>query len=150
MRVVLQRVTEASVEVGGTTIGQIGAGMLVLVAFRPSDTLADVSWMAGKLSRLRIFDDAQGVMNRSVVEAQGALLVVSQFTLYARTRKGNRPAYVDSAPGPVAEPLYEAFLVELEKALGHTVAHGQFGADMQVHLINDGPVTIIIDAPGEA
>ena len=108
MRVVLQRVTEASVEVGGTTIGQIGAGMLVLVAFRPSDTLADVSWMAGKLSRLRIFDDAQGVMNRSVVEAQGALLVVSQFTLYARTQKGNRPKTASGWAWPRKPPTSSA------------------------------------------
>lgn len=149
MRVIVQRVTEASVEVGGQPIGQIGCGMLVLVAFQPEDGAAELQWMSSKLSKLRIFDDEQGVMNRSIVEAQGELLVVSQFTLYARTRKGNRPAYVDSAPGPVAEPLYEAFLVELEKTLGHPVARGRFGANMQVHLTNDGPVTIIIDSSGD-
>jgi len=146
VRAVVQRVSEASVLSGGVTFGAIHRGLLVLLAVEAADTPADIEWLTGKLVRLRIFDDESGVMNRSVLETQGDILVVSQFTLYASTRKGNRPSYSRSAGPELAVPLYEAFLKQLALDLGKPVQAGQFGADMAVHLVNNGPVTIIIDS----
>jgi D-tyrosyl-tRNA(Tyr) deacylase len=146
MRAVIQRVSEASVAIGGATTAAIGAGLLVLLAMEEADTLEDIEWLSGKIVRLRVFNDENGVMNRSVQEAEGGLLVVSQFTLFASTRKGNRPSYSRSAPPGIAVPLYEHFLRRLEAHLAKPIQAGRFGADMQVRLINDGPVTIIIDS----
>jgi D-tyrosyl-tRNA(Tyr) deacylase len=146
MRAVIQRVSRASVSIGGTCTAEIGAGLLVLVAVEPSDTPEDIDWLCGKIVRLRIFNDDQGVMNRSVVEAGGDILAVSQFTLFASTRKGNRPSYSRAAPPETANHLYEQFLKQLAEAFGKPVQAGVFGADMQVSLLNDGPVTIIIDS----
>lgn len=146
MRVVVQRVSEAKVTIAGEIKGAIGPGLLVLVAVEPTDTPEDIEWLSGKVVRLRIFDDENGVMNRSVQESGGGLLVVSQFTLFASTRKGNRPSYSRSAPPEVAIPLYEQFLIRLQTDFGRPIATGVFGADMQVTLTNNGPVTIIIDS----
>lgn len=146
MRVVVQRVKKASVSVDGNILSEIGTGLLLLVAFTHDDDEEAIQWMAGKISNLRIFNDEAGVMNRSVMETDGELLAVSQFTLYARTRKGNRPSYVDSAGGDVAEPLFNRFAEILAEKAQRPVGVGQFGADMAVELINDGPVTIIIDS----
>ena len=146
MRAVLQRVSSASVTIAGTTKARIAAGLLVLVAVEDADTLEDIEWLAGKIVRLRVFSDEQGLMNRSLQEAQGELLVVSQFTLFASTKKGNRPSYLRSARPEVAVPLYEKFVVRLAMELGRPVQTGEFGADMQVVLVNDGPVTIPIDS----
>ncbi len=145
MRAVIQRVGEASVSIAGERVGSIGKGVMVLLGVEPADTQEDIDWLVGKIVRLRIFDDERGVMNLDIAQAGGDALVVSQFTLYASTRKGNRPSYVRSAPGEVAEPLYERFVEALSRSLGSPVQTGRFGADMQVSLINDGPVTIIID-----
>ena len=146
MRVVIQRVTDSSVTVNGTTTGAIGIGLLVLLAVETGDTQADIEWLTGKIVRLRIFDDENGVMNRSVHEAGGEILVVSQFTLFASTKKGNRPSYSRSAGPEIAVPLYEAFVARLSQELGRPVQTGTFGAHMRVSLTNDGPVTIIIDS----
>lgn len=146
MRAVIQRVAEASVAVGGAVVGAIGRGLLVLVAVEEQDTAEDGEWLSGKIVRLRIFDDENGVMNRSVQEAQGEILAISQFTLFASTRKGNRPSYSRAARPEVAIPLYEQFLARLRQDLGRPVATGEFGAHMLVSLTNDGPVTIIIDS----
>jgi D-tyrosyl-tRNA(Tyr) deacylase len=143
---VVQRVTSASVTIGGIVTSSIGAGLLVLVAFEEADNPEDNEWLAGKIARLRIFNDEQGVMNRSAQETGGEILVVSQFTLFASTRKGNRPSYTRSAKPEIAVPLYETFVKRLESELGRAVATGQFGADMKVALVNDGPVTIVIDS----
>ena len=147
MRVVIQRVTRASVSVPdqGYEAG-IGAGLLVLAAFIDEDTDEDISWTARKIAGMRIFDDAEGVMNLSVMDVGGDVLAVSQFTLYASTVKGNRPSYIKAAKPDVAIPLYEKFLTELETLLGKKVERGIFGADMKVSLLNDGPVTIITDS----
>ena len=145
MRAVIQRVSEARVTVAGAPKGSIGPGLLVLLAVEEPDTAQDIEWLSGKIVRLRIFDDDQGVMNRSVLDTKGDILVVSQFTLFASTKKGNRPSYIRSAGGPTAIPLYEGFISQLEKDLGKPVQTGEFGAMMQVSLTNDGPVTIIID-----
>lgn len=145
MRAVLQRVTRASVSIGGSVRAAIGPGLLVLLGIEDRDTAADSDWLTGKISRMRIFSDAQGLMNRSVVDAGGEILVVSQFTLFASTRKGNRPSFCGAARPEIAIPLYEDFLRRLALALGRPVAAGEFGADMQVALVNDGPVTILID-----
>jgi len=146
MRVVIQRVTDSSVTVNGTTTGAIGIGLLVLLAVETGDTQADIEWLTGKIVRLRIFDDENGVMNRSVHEAGGEILVVSQFTLFASTKKGNRPSYSRSACPEIAVPFYEAFVTRLSQELGRPVQTGTFGAHMRVSLTNDGPVTIIIDS----
>jgi D-tyrosyl-tRNA(Tyr) deacylase len=146
MRVVVQRVASARVEVGGQVVGTIGSGLLVLTGFTAGDTEDDVVWMSAKLARLRIFADASGVMNRSVVEAQGEILAVSQFTLFASTKKGNRPSWSRAARPELAQPLFERFVEHLEQVLGRRVPTGVFGAEMQLHLINDGPVTISIDS----
>ncbi len=146
MRVVVQRVTEASVTVEGRVTGAIGRGLLVLAGVAPDDTEQDREWLAQKIVGLRIFDDDQGVMNRSVHEIGGEILAVSQFTLYASTRKGNRPSWSGAAPPPVAEPAFAAFVACLASGLGRDVPTGVFGADMQVRLTNDGPVTIWMDS----
>jgi D-aminoacyl-tRNA deacylase len=146
MRAVIQRVSEAHVSIAGAVRDQIGAGLLVLVAAEEGDTPDDLEWLSGKIARLRIFHDEAGLMNRSVLEAGGAVMVVSQFTLLASTRKGNRPSFLRSARPEAAIPLYEQFLARLEAHLGQPVARGEFGADMQVGLMNDGPVTLIIDS----
>lgn len=149
MRVVVQRSREAAVRIAGEVVGRIAQGMVVLAAFVDSDTAQEVEWMAAKLAKLRIFDDEDGVMNRSIVEVGGDVLLVSQFTLYAKVKKGNRPSYILSAKGEVAKPLYDCFREALERELGKGVPSGHFGADMQVSLVNDGPVTIIIDSSGD-
>lgn len=146
MRAVIQRVSEARVCVGGDIKGEIKRGLLVLVAVEDADGAGDVEWLSGKISRLRIFADAQGQMNLSVQEAGGDLLVVSQFTLFGSTKKGNRPSYIRSAAPAVAIPLYESFLKQLALDMGRPVQAGVFGADMQVTLCNDGPVTLIMDS----
>lgn len=146
MRVLIQRVSEASVSIGGEVRSQIGHGMLVLVGVEAADCDEDIEWLCNKLSKLRIFADADGVMNLDVCQTDGQLLVVSQFTLYASTRKGNRPSYIRSAPEPVSRPLYERFVQRLAEVAGRPVETGEFGADMSVSLVNDGPVTIWIDS----
>ncbi|MDE6114873.1 MAG: D-tyrosyl-tRNA(Tyr) deacylase [Muribaculum sp.] len=146
MRLVIQRVTRASVSIAGSVHSSIDAGMMVLVGVETGDTPADVEWLAGKVAALRIFNDEAGVMNRSIIDAGGDLLAVSQFTLTASTRKGNRPSYIRAARPEEAVPLYELFCSMMEERLGKEVKRGVFGADMQVGLINDGPVTIIIDS----
>jgi D-aminoacyl-tRNA deacylase len=146
MRAVIQRVSEAKVTIAGTINGAIQIGLVVLVAVEESDTPEDLEWMSGKLIRLRVFNDENGVMNRSVQEVQGEILLISQFTLFASTKKGNRPSYSRSAKPEIALPLYEQFIVRLGQDLGRPVQTGEFGADMLVSLCNDGPVTIIIDS----
>ncbi len=146
MRVLLQRVTEASVEIEGKIKGSIGKGILVLLGIEEADTEADIAWLVGKISRLRIFDDEHGVMNLDVQQIGGEVLVVSQFTLHASTKKGNRPSYIKAAPEAIARPLYNRFLEVLSETLGQEVPSGEFGADMAVRLCNDGPVTIWIDS----
>jgi D-tyrosyl-tRNA(Tyr) deacylase len=145
MRAVVQRVRSARVLVGDEVVGAIGQGLLVLLGVAPTDTVAQVHWLADKIVGLRIFADADGKMNRGVAEIGGGVLVVSQFTLYGDCRKGRRPSFVGAAAPEIAEPLYEAFLNGV-RALGIPVAAGRFGAMMQVELVNDGPVTLIIDA----
>jgi D-aminoacyl-tRNA deacylase len=142
---VIQRVSEASVTINRLTKRSIGSGMVVLLAIEEPDTAEDIEWLSGKIVRLRIFDDGEAVMNRSIQEANGEVLLISQFTLFASTKKGNRPSYSRAAGPQIAIPLYEAFIRKLTEDLGRPVQTGEFGADMQVHLINDGPVTIIID-----
>jgi D-tyrosyl-tRNA(Tyr) deacylase len=147
MRLVIQRVREASVTVDATITGQIGPGLLVLAGCAPTDDEAALAWLARKLVNLRIFSDENGQMNRSVLDIGGQVLVVSQFTLLADARKGNRPSYVGAAPPAVAEPLYERFVALVTQELSRPVPTGIFGADMQVRLLNDGPVTIVLDSP---
>lgn len=146
MRAVIQRVREASVTIDDQVKSAIRRGLLVLLAVEDADTSEDIEWLSGKVARLRVFDDAEGVMNLSVTEAQGQVLVVSQFTLFASTRKGNRPSYTRSSRPEFAVPMYEQFVNSLQIALGQPVLTGEFGADMKVALLNDGPVTIIIDS----
>ncbi len=146
MRLVIQRVSQASVTVDGDVKSAIKHGLMVLVGVEHGDTLDDVKWLVGKTVALRIFDDENGVMNRSVIDAGGEVLAVSQFTLTASTRKGNRPSYIRAAGHDVAVPLYEAYCQQVSEALGKPTGRGVFGADMKVELINDGPVTIIIDS----
>ncbi len=146
MRAVIQRVLEASVTVDGETISKIGPGLLVLVGVEDADSSEDAAWLAGKIARMRIFSDDDGKMNRSVSEAGGGILAVSQFTLHAATKKGNRPSFLRAADPAVSEPLYRDFCGLLETESGGPVGRGIFGADMQVALVNDGPVTIIIDS----
>ena len=146
MRAIIQRVSEASVTIAGQTPVKIGRGLVVLLAIEDADTMEDVEWLSGKIVRLRVFDDENGAMNRSVQEVNGDILVVSQFTLYASTKKGNRPSYVRSAKPDIALPLYERFTSQLSTDLGKPVQTGQFGASMLVRIANDGPVTILIDS----
>lgn len=145
MRAVIQRVSAASVTIGGETRASIQGGLLVLVGIEEADSTEDIQWLAGKIVRLRVFPDADGVMNRSVQETGGDILVVSQFTLFASTKKGNRPSYIRAAPPEISIPLYETFVRQLVAEFGKPVFTGEFGADMQVALVNDGPVTILID-----
>ncbi len=146
MRLLIQRVREASVTIEGEVRSKIGQGLLVLVGIEEADGDEDIEWLAGKLLRLRIFDDEQGVMNLDVQQVGGELLIVSQFTLFASTRKGNRPSYIRSAGEAISRPLYERFVRRVEELAGRKVGTGEFGADMQVALVNDGPVTIWIDS----
>ncbi len=146
MRAVIQRVSSASVSIEGTVCGEIGVGLVVLLGIAPGDTSDDCDWLARKIATLRIFPDEAGQMNRSVLDLGGGILVVSQFTLFASTRKGTRPSFNDAAPPSLAEPLYQVFLGKMQSAFGDKpVASGRFGAMMQISLVNDGPVTIIID-----
>lgn len=146
MRAVIQRVTQSTVTIAGVTKGRIGRGLLVLVAVEESDTLADVEWLSGKIARLRVFNDSNGVPNLSLQDVDGSVLVVSQFTLFASTRKGNRPSYARAARPECAIPLYEQFLTQLALDTGKAPQTGEFGADMQVQLCNDGPITVLIDS----
>ncbi len=147
MRVLIQRVSGASVEIDGCEHARIGAGLLLFVGIEEADGDEDIEWLTGKIARLRVFDDVEGVMNLDVVQVRGGVLVISQFTLHASTRKGNRPSYIRAARPEIAEPLYEKFAVRLSRELGgREVKTGIFGADMQVGLTNDGPVTILIDS----
>jgi D-tyrosyl-tRNA(Tyr) deacylase len=146
MRAVIQRVSEASVKIEGRSVSQIGCGLLVLLGVEEGDTADDVAWLSGKVAKLRIFSDPEGKMNQSVTEAGGEIIVVSQFTLHASTKKGNRPSFLKSAAPAVSEPLYEQFCAALERETTKPVGRGIFGADMKVALVNDGPVTILIDS----
>lgn len=146
MRIVVQRVSEAAVRVNQQITGQIETGLLVLAGFEEADTEEDIIWITGKIVNLRIFNDEQGVMNKSCLEVGGDILVVSQFTLHASTKKGNRPSYIRAAKPDIAIPLYESFISALSAAIGKPVATGVFGADMKVSLLNDGPVTILMDS----
>jgi len=146
MRVVIQRVKEASVTIAGKEKDRIGHGLLILAGIENADDLSDVEWLAGKIVLLRIFDDAQGVMNLPVTDTGGSIMVISQFTLHAKTRKGNRPSYIMAAGHEVAIPLYEGLIKRLSELTGTRIACGEFGAMMDIGLINDGPVTIIIDS----
>jgi D-tyrosyl-tRNA(Tyr) deacylase len=145
MRAIIQRVTQASVEINANRTEQIGKGLLVFLGIEDNDGNDDIEWLSGKIARLRIFDDTTGVMNLSVQETGGQIMVISQFTLHASTRKGNRPSYIRAAKPDIAIPLYEKFIRQLLLDSGSTIHTGEFGANMQVSLINDGPVTIIID-----
>jgi len=146
MRVVIQRVSHASVTIEGVVKSKIGKGLMVLVGFEAADTNDDVQWITRKMLGLRIFDDDNGIMNRSVLDVGGELLIISQFTLHAMTAKGNRPSYIRAAGHDIAVPLYEEFLRQAEAGLGKPVGSGRFGADMKCELLNDGPVTICIDS----
>ena len=146
MRVVIQRTKEASVTVEGNVTGAIQKGLLVFVGIENADSAEDIEWLAGKIVNMRIFDDAEGVMNLSLKEVNGDLLLVSQFTLHASTKKGNRPSYIAAAKPDIAIPLYEAFIQQLQLKLGKAIGTGIFGADMKVQLLNDGPVTILVDS----
>jgi D-tyrosyl-tRNA(Tyr) deacylase len=145
MIAVIQRVSESSVEISGEKTSAIGKGLMILLGIEEADGTDDIQWLARKILNLRIFNDAQGVMNESVIDQQGEILVISQFTLHASTRKGNRPSYIKAAKPETAIPLYENFIAELERITGSEIKSGEFGADMKVSLVNDGPVTIIID-----
>ena len=145
MRAVIQRVSKASVTINGNLKSSIGQGLLVLLGIEDADTPEDVQWLCSKIVNMRIFDDAAGVMNESVLDKKGEILLVSQFTLHASTKKGNRPSYIKASKPDFAIPLYEKMIAQLESDLGKKVGTGSFGADMKVELLNDGPVTIIID-----
>lgn len=150
MRILIQRVANASVTISGDKVSEIGQGLLVLLGVENADNEKDIEYLSQKLVNLRIFDDDNGVMNRSVLDVDGEVMVVSQFTLHARTRKGNRPSYIDAAKPEISIPLYEQFCEAVEKLLNKPVKTGQFGADMQVALVNNGPVTIWIDSKNPA
>lgn len=146
MKVVIQRVLKASVIIESKQVASIGNGLLILLGIVNEDDEKDISWLSNKIVNLRIFSDEEGVMNKSLLDKDGNIIVVSQFTLHASTKKGNRPSYIKAAKPDVAIPLYERFVEQLEEDLGKNVQTGQFGADMKVELINDGPVTVIIDS----
>ncbi len=146
MRVVIQRVSRASVSIEGKTHGEISSGLLVLVGFEPNDSESDLQWMARKIAALRIFNDEKGLMNFSVKDIQGGVLVISQFTLFASYRKGNRPSFIGAAKPEIAVPLYEHFLKIMKQELGSEIQCGVFGAEMKIELLNDGPVTIVMDS----
>lgn len=145
MRAVIQRVTEASVTVDGNVCGKIGNGLMVLIGVEDADNDEDIDWLSKKIVNLRIFNDENGVMNKSLIEVSGQLLIISQFTLMAQTKKGNRPSYIRASKGDYSQPMYEKFCLEIGKEAKHMIQTGIFGADMKVSLINDGPVTIIMD-----
>lgn len=146
MRVVLQRVSEASVTIEGVKKAKMGIGLLILLGIENEDSEDDINWLCNKIVKMRIFNDGAGVMNESLLQQNGDAIVVSQFTLHASTKKGNRPSYIKAAKPDVAIPLYEKFMAALEKELGKPVGTGEFGADMKVSLLNDGPVTIMVDS----
>lgn len=146
MRAVVQRVTEASVAIDGNISGSISNGLLILLGIEDADTDEDVRWLSQKIVQLRVFDDAEGVMNLSVKDVTGEILLVSQFTLHASTKKGNRPSYLKASKPDFAIPMYRKMISQLQNDLGKTIATGEFGADMKVRLLNNGPVTIIIDS----
>lgn len=146
MRAIIQRTSEASVTIDGRVTGQIGRGLLVLLGIEHEDTREDATWLAGKIAQMRIFSDLDGKMNHSVLDVSGGVLVVSQFTLHASTKKGNRPSFIRAARPEIAVPLYEVFLNAIEDQIGRPVQSGTFGADMKVALVNDGPVTIAMDS----
>lgn len=145
MRAIIQRVSKASVTIEGRVNGQIQTGLLILLGIEDADTDEDIAWLSNKIVNLRIFNDEQGVMNRSVIDTHGNLLLISQFTLHASTKKGNRPSYIKASKPAIAVPLYEKMIRQLEKDLDKKIQTGIFGADMKVELLNDGPVTIFID-----
>ena len=145
MRAVIQRVSEASVTIHGQVRSSVKKGLLVLVGIEDADTAEDIQWLSGKIVNLRIFDDADGVMNLALKDVGGDILLISQFTLHAATKKGNRPSYIRASKPEIAIPLYEAMIRQLETDLGKPIGTGEFGADMKVELLNDGPVTIVID-----
>ncbi|MEO1857691.1 MAG: D-aminoacyl-tRNA deacylase [Rubritalea sp.] len=146
MRVVIQRVSKASVSINGAISGQIASGFLVLLGIEAADTAEDIEWLTNKISKMRVFDDTEGLMNKSLVDIKGEALVVSQFTLYANTKKGNRPSFIRAARPEQAAPMYETFIQKLGDQIGAPCESGEFGANMQVSLVNDGPVTITIDS----
>jgi D-aminoacyl-tRNA deacylase len=146
MRAVIQRVSQAGVTINGTETAAISIGLMVLLGIEDADTVQDVEWLSAKIVQCRIFNDAQGVMNLSLKEVDGDILLISQFTLHASTKKGNRPSYIRAAKPPVAIPLYESMIARLSADLGKTIYTGEFGADMKVRLVNDGPVTIVMDS----
>lgn len=146
MRVVIQRVSSASVKINQQIKSKIGVGLLILLGIEHDDTIEDIDWLCGKIARLRIFSDENGVMNLSVQDTKGEVLLISQFTLHASTKKGNRPSYIKAARPEIAIPFYEQFITTLQKELDKPIQTGEFGADMKVALINDGPVTILIDS----
>ena len=146
MRAVIQRVSKASLTIEGTKVAEIASGLVVLLGVTDSDSIEDIRWLSNKLTNLRVFNDSKGVMNTSLKDSNGSAIVVSQFTLYAQTKKGNRPSYIKAAKPEIAKPLYEQFVRQFENDLGQPVQTGEFGADMKVALLNDGPVTIIIDS----
>ena len=146
MRALVQRVSSASVSIGGKMISSIQHGLLILLGIEESDTTEDIDWLCGKITRLRIFEDEDGKMNHSIQDTHGEVIVVSQFTLHASTKKGNRPSFLKAAPPAISEPLYETFCLSMQNELGRNIGRGVFGADMQVSLVNDGPVTIWIDS----
>eukprot|EP01093_Parvamoeba_rugata_P019344 TRINITY_DN8654_c0_g2_i1.p1 TRINITY_DN8654_c0_g2~~TRINITY_DN8654_c0_g2_i1.p1 ORF type:complete len:157 (+),score=37.43 TRINITY_DN8654_c0_g2_i1:197-667(+) len=146
MKIVIQRVSEASVTIKSNKVAEIDNGPLILLGVVNEDSQEDINWLCNKITNLRIFPDEDGVMNKSLKDAEGDVILVSQFTLHASTKKGNRPSYIKAAKPDVAIPLYESFIETLQKTLGKKIQTGDFGADMKVHLVNDGPVTIIIDS----
>jgi D-tyrosyl-tRNA(Tyr) deacylase len=146
MIAVIQRVSESTVKIDGRTKGQIGTGLMVLLGIEEADSSEDIEWLSKKIVNLRIFPDENGVMNRSILEASGDILLISQFTLHASTKKGNRPSYIKAARPDIAIPIYDKFISSLENELGKPIQTGEFGADMKVALVNDGPVTIIMDS----
>ncbi|MGE0561324.1 MAG: D-aminoacyl-tRNA deacylase [Flavobacteriales bacterium] len=146
MKTVIQRVLSASVEINQITKSEIGNGLLILLGIEHEDTPEDIEWLCGKIARLRIFGDENGAMNLSILDTNGEVIIVSQFTLHASTKKGNRPSFINAAKPEIAIPLYEKFITQLEKELNKKIQTGEFGADMKVSLVNDGPVTIIIDS----
>lgn len=150
MKIVIQRVSEASVIIADSEVASIGNGLLVLLGIVDDDAQDDIDWLCNKISNLRIFADENGVMNTSLKDVNGDVILVSQFTLHASTKKGNRPSYINAAKPDVAIPLYESFIETLQNTLDKNIQTGEFGADMKVHLVNDGPVTIIIDSKNKA
>ena len=145
MRAVIQRVSQAQVTIANTEVAAIKTGLLILLGIEASDEASDIEWLANKIANLRIFDDENGVMNNSLLATNGDVVVVSQFTLHASTKKGNRPSYIKAARPEIAIPLYESFVKEMERVISKPIQTGEFGADMKVGLVNDGPVTILID-----